>query len=516
MAVAPKAVSPKKAILGKRDFWRNYHKTSSMTIILVQIVASLIIGCSLIFGGVSPSSTVFWLIIAVALITNISLNHAIMSFLLAPLRDLSMAVTNLAGEKPTDTLANPNVPRYAKNGFKDMLQFVYDTGVAGAPAIGATDENLLQKLTTGLDATTAGIVIMDPDGKITYANKAAPIVVGQDGVKALELIFEQDPTFDEWLADCRQNVVRDVRTWRRIANKLVGQPDRRIFCITANYEKGSAAEVVLATYDATAIFMPDDDDLDFIAFAAHELRGPITVIRGYLDVLKRELDSTITPDQIMLFERLIVSANRLSGYIHNILNASKYDRRHLKVNLLEESLDKIYDSVRDDMELRASAQHRKLTVTIPADLPKIAADRSSLSEVISNLIDNALKYSNEGGVISMTAVSDGDAVKVSVVDNGIGIPSSVIENLFHKFYRSHRSRETVAGTGIGLYICKAIVESHGGKIGVSSIEGQGATFWFTIPTYASVADKLDANNHTNDGLISSGENWIKNHSKIVG
>jgi signal transduction histidine kinase len=132
-------------------------------------------------------------------------------------------------------------------------------------------------------------------------------------------------------------------------------------------------------------------------------RGPITVIRGYLDVLEEELDSVLAPDQHELFRRLTVSANRLSGYINNILNTSRYDRRHLKVHLAEDSLAGIYETIKDDMELRAHAQNRLLTVVIPADLPTIAADRASISEVMGNLIDNAIKYSNEGGAINVTA-----------------------------------------------------------------------------------------------------------------
>ena len=90
------------------------------------------------------------------------------------------------------------------------------------------------------------------------------------------------------------------------------------------------------------------------------MRGPITVIRGYLDVLALELDSKLEPDQKELFQRLIVSGNRLSGYINNILNTSRYDRRHLKLQLHEDSLATIYETIRDDMELRAHSQHRSL------------------------------------------------------------------------------------------------------------------------------------------------------------
>jgi signal transduction histidine kinase len=215
-------------------------------------------------------------------------------------------------------------------------------------------------------------------------------------------------------------------------------------------------------------------------------------------------------------KRLIVSANRLTGYVNNILNTSKFDRRHLILHLNEESLADVYDIVRDDMTLRATSQNRLLSVEIPTDLPTIAADRSSLSEVISNLIDNAIKYSNEGGAIAVSARTKDSFVEVSVTDHGIGMPGNVVGNLFHKFYRSHRSRETVAGTGIGLYICKAIVESHGGTIGVTSVEGEGSTFTFTVPIYATVADKLQNNDHTNAGLIKNGEGWIKNHAKYTG
>lgn len=519
MGIKLKARAPKDATPQIRDFWRRYRRTALAVTVLMQLIATGIVGLSLLVGGAEPDGKVFWITMLASVTTITALNYALVSFLLTPLRDISMAVTSAAGEKPTEPLANPNMPRYSKDGFGTMLQFVYELSASTSQTATAAKEGggeTLHKLTTALDETTAGIVVMDAKGTIQYANKAAPVISETDGTQKLELLFENDPTFDSWLAACRESAVHASQTWQRVPNRIVGEEDRRIFCINANYEKGSAAEVVLVAYDATDIFQPDDDDLDFISFAAHELRGPITVIRGYLDVLKRELEEQIAPDQVELFERLIVSANRLSGYINNILNASRFDRRHLKVNLSELPLTAVYDSIRDDMNLRASSQHRLLSVDIPDNLPTVAGDKSSLSEVISNLIDNALKYSNEGGAVSVSAMQDGDFVKVSIVDNGIGIPASVIGNLFHKFYRSHRSRETVAGTGIGLYICKAIIESHGGKIGVSSVEGQGATFSFTVPTYASVADKLQANDHTNAGLISNSDGWIKNHSKFVG
>ena len=97
------------------------------------------------------------------------------------------------------------------------------------------------------------------------------------------------------------------------------------------------------------------------------------------------------------------------------------------------------------------------------------------------------------------------------------MPGNVVSNLFHKFYRSHRSRETVAGTGIGLYISKAIVESHGGSISVKSVEGEGSTFTVTLPQYSQVAEKLQAGHTNNEQLIEhQSEGWIKNHAMYRG
>lgn len=510
-----------------RDFWRNYQKTSIHTVILMELAITIVIGTSLLVAGVAPDNQVFFIVLLVTFITTMFLNTILVNFLLAPLRDISMVLTSVAGQEPTERLTNPSIRRYATNGFREMLLYAYNLSSTKTPTPqpakieavttakqAAPDE--LTTLTAALNETKTGMIILDTTGYIVYANKSAPVVIDQTGKRVLELLFEQPGTFEQWLASCRDNAVHAEQVWERVPNRIIGDEDRRIFNITASYEKGSAAEVVLMLHDATNTYQPEDDDLDFISFAAHELRGPITVIRGYLDVLSDELGDQIDSDQRELFDRLTVSANRLSGYVSNILNTSRFDRRHLSVHLAEEHLSEIYETINDDMQLRASSQHRLLTVDIPKSLPTIAADRSSLSEVISNLIDNALKYSSEGGIVTVTATQDGDSIKVSVADNGIGIPQSVVGNLFRKFYRSHRSRDTVAGTGIGLYICKAIIESHGGKIGVSSIEGHGSTFWFTVPTYSSVADRLQANDYTNAGLITSHDGWIKNHSKFTG
>lgn len=504
--------------IASRDYWGRYQKEAIALIIAMQFVVMTIVAIALLVVGSSTQDLMFWIILVSIFATSSFLNIVLTNQLLLPLKDVTTALSSAQGQSPKYALANPNTVRYQRDGFRDILQFVYELSSSNHHKKELSDKISpeLKKVVSAIHNTKAGIIILDTDGQIIFSNPSAPVSIDSDNKLQLELLFEQNNNLTDWIKQAQEKSVRANKTWSRIPNKILGEEKRRIFNISANYDKGSDSEIVLVTFDATDEYQVEDDELDFIAFAAHELRGPITVIRGYLDVLDIELKGKIELEQKELIDRLVVSASRLSSYISNILNTSKYDRRHLQLNLIEESIVDVYEAVEDDLGLRASSQQKKLVVDIPADLPTVAIDHSSIGEVIINLVDNALKYSNDRGVVEVSASATAEFVKVSIKDDGIGIPSNIIGNLFKKFYRSHRSRETVAGTGIGLYLCKAIIESHGGKIEVSSKVDEGSTFSFTLPTYDSVADKLRESGNTNKGLITSNEGWIKNHSMYKG
>ena len=109
-----------------RDYWRRYQRTARVIVVLMEIIVTLIVGLALMFSDIDPSGKAFWATMAATLLAGGALNFFILDFLLTPLRDLAMAVTNAAGEKPTDALANPNAPRYSKNGFQPLLQLIYE------------------------------------------------------------------------------------------------------------------------------------------------------------------------------------------------------------------------------------------------------------------------------------------------------------------------------------------------------------------------------------------------------
>lgn len=498
-----------------RDYWPRYRRRIYIIITAFHCAFMLLTFGLLELLGVTTLGP--WMLFGIIFAGSIVLNLATITLIHIqgkPFRDLVQAVVLVAGEPSAEVPANPNIPRYEKDGFRDILQTVYELGTKKEEAAASVISPIAPMndlLNTGLDGTPTGIVIMSPEHKVLYHNASAPVRVNTDDSLSLDLQFPQDDTLEKWLQKIQKNKLTAERQWTRIANKLPGEKGRQIYDVTASFHKDSSAETIITLFNRTHDYMPEEDEMDFISFAAHELRGPITVIRGYLDVLHDELKPVLKQDQSELVERLIVTSNRLSSYVNNILNASKYDRRHLRLHLSEEKIRTIYDAIADDMQLRASAQNRILVVDLPDNLPTIAADSNAVGEALGNLIDNAIKYSNEGGLVHVTAHTIPGFIEISVIDRGIGMPVSVMPNLFHKFYRSHRSRETVAGTGIGLYISKAIISSHGGVITASSVENEGSTFSFTLPIYDTVADKLKEG-HNNQSLIEHGSGWIRNHS----
>ena len=499
------------------EYWPKYWRRSLSLIVLIQVLVVLVVGLALmIFDIVEPTNIVFLVILIAMLFTTIALNWIGLTLVSEPIKQLTAAIAKTEGEQTQLLPPNPNTPRYEKSGLKALLLSIYAQSVHDEN-VTSTAQNSADDVLDAFEKSSSAVILLDENYQPTRFTKNAPVHTTPDSGNLLELMFLDDISINEWIKRCDEKSVSAERTWSRVGNKPVGDPDRKIYDIAASYRKGSKYPVSILLIEKTNEYAPEDNDLNFIAFAAHELRGPITVIRGYLDTLEYELEGQIDAEQKELFERLIVSANRLTSYINNILNSARYDRRHFTVRLVETTVAGIYASIADDMALRASSQARLLSVDLPADLPHVAADPSSISEVLSNLVDNAIKYSHEGGAIEIRAERAGDYIAVSVKDHGIGMPANVVGNLFHKFYRSHRSRETVAGTGIGLYISKAIVESNGGTMEVRSVEGEGSTFTFTLPLYAKVAADLAKNGGDNREFIAHNSgSWIRNHGQIRG
>lgn len=501
------------------QYYRKFRASSLLLGLLMQVVIGLAMGLwvmNALMMGVEEDN---YLILFIAPFALFELIATALTVVVAtePAKVITEAVAQATKEAGNTAPTDTNRPKFKKNGIQEIVGEIHALGLAqqSRPVVKITGQELLRQT---VESLPVGVIMLDSKHQIVERNAHSPLRENAEDMDDINLLFDESQSFTKWLKHCEEHEIKAQHTWTRVGNKPSEEGERRYYDVLASYNKKGEGgiDVILVTVDRTKEYSPDEEAMDFIALAAHELRGPITVIHGYLDVLSDELHDELDDDYRALMERLTVSASRLSSYVNNILNASKFDRRHFKLHLGERKLQNIYHSVEQDLQMRARTQNRLLSVDIPADLPTVAADKNSVGEVITNLVDNGIKYSNEGGQVVVKARTLGNFVEMSVSDSGIGMPANVVQKLFTKFYRSHRSRETVAGTGLGLYISKAIIESHGGKMSVRSSEGHGSTFTFTLPIYATVADKLMASNNKNEAIIENSNGWIKNHAMYRG
>lgn len=377
------------------------------------------------------------------------------------------------------------------------------------------------------DSLPLGLIVFDHKTELTHINDLAKKMLGlgndqlpvspvnTESVMAIikQLSIGISPIgFTDWLHQTKANKIQETKVWPMA--QITVNEETKAFDVLAHYNKQDTYgyELVIMLVDKNDQYLGQEKQMEFISLAAHELRGPITLMRGLIDVFKNELGETLDSDHMELLTRMEVSSHQLSGYVDNILSVSRIDQKNFVVNLEKEDWGTVLRQATVDLAIRAKANRRILELNLPPDIPPVAVDTTAITHVINNLIDNAIKYSRPGGRIVVSASIKGDQVETVVQDSGIGIPASLVGGLFTKFYRSHRSKQLVSGTGLGLYLSKAVVEAHGGTIWVRSTEGLGSTFGFTLPTFESVADKLAKGDNKESGIVRGTHGWIKNHA----
>lgn len=352
------------------------------------------------------------------------------------------------------------------------------------------------------------------DTALHFCNMPSAELLGKPLFEALNLSFASNQqTLEQWIADCQQNKVTDSYYWQHVHVQLKDRPETKQVDIAAYYNKDnpSGAEFIVTLFDRTIEYNTEDQQLDFVAIAVHELRTPLTILRGYIEVFEEEFSGKLTPELSDFMRKMQASAKTLTSFVNNILNVARIDQNQLSLQLEEQSWPEILQHAVDDMQLRASVYGKTIECAIDKNLPLVAADRMTIYEVVVNLLDNAIKYSGQQKRIVVHAgMSQDGKIETTVQDFGVGIPNSVLPTLFEKFSRSHRTQSSVGGTGLGLYLSKAIVDAHGGNIWVKSKEGEGSTFGFTLQPYAELAEELKKGN--NKDIVRQAHGWIKNHS----
>lgn len=365
------------------------------------------------------------------------------------------------------------------------------------------------------------LFIMDATDTITFANAAAEAYIGikasdmlgKNVYMVLDMSFPSVDTLDNWLKQVKVKSATAASSWERVRLNVRDNHPSRLFDLAAYYNRDNPhhLESMLALFDHTEAYSQDDQAVSFIALSVHELRTPLTLLRGYIEVFEDEIDTSNNPELHSFMEKMRSQAEQLMAFVNNILNVARVDDDQLQLRLEKNDWPTVLKKAINDLSLRAKVRDISLHCQIATNLPAVGVDPISIHEVINNLVDNAIKYSGTSKVIEIATKLNGEGlVETTVRDYGLGISSSIMPNLFTKFYRDHRNRAQIGGTGLGLYLSKAIVTAHGGTMWVQSKESEGSTFGFTLMPY----DKLTAERKEagEQGITRSAHGWIKNHS----
>jgi PAS domain S-box-containing protein len=326
-----------------------------------------------------------------------------------------------------------------------------------------------------LNSTPDPVLVTDASNRLILANPAAGHIFG------VTIRRGERPDFEKTI---QVNGLRELllasSTERRSAEIALSDGKTYLAMASPMTADGKTVGRVCILRDVTQLKEIDTLKSDFVSTVSHDLRSPLTLMRGYATML--EMAGDLNEQQKSYTKMIVQGVDNMAKLVNNLLDLGRID---FGVGLQVESIPvlDILERVTSSLQMQAKQKQISLGVELPKDLPHaIEADPALLQQALYNLVENALKYTPDGGVVTIHLETDSSALIFAVEDSGIGIPSSDLPRLFEKFYRG-TNREALAkrGTGLGLAIVKSIAERHGGKVWVESGLGKGSTFYLLVP-----------------------------------
>jgi len=316
-----------------------------------------------------------------------------------------------------------------------------------------------------LNGLPLGVVVADALGGVLVRNQAAASLVG---LRHVDILVEQAV---ERLMD------KSIGTGSIASEQLelYGPPPRTLVVVAMPLAEGGAMAVIEDISERSRI---DAVRTDFVANISHELKTPV----GALSILAETIQDEEDPEVVRkLSEKMVREAQRLSETISDLLELSRIELDS-SVEHGEVDISEVVTEAVERNAVTASQAGVAISAQLPLDACRVHGDRTQLVSAVSNLIDNAVKYSEKGASVNVGTQRVGDTVEIEVRDQGIGIPQADRERIFERFYRVDRARSRgTGGTGLGLSIVRHIMNNHGGQVNVSSQEGEGSTFRLTLP-----------------------------------
>jgi two-component system phosphate regulon sensor histidine kinase PhoR len=329
------------------------------------------------------------------------------------------------------------------------------------------------KLEATISSMEEGVIPLDAEGRIEGANASARTLFelrdAPQGLRLWELV--RLPGLEELaLKALRERA--SVRDTFEVGTRVLSV---RLSPVSEGHG------VVLVAHDITEDRRYDTLRREFVANVSHELRTPLSVVQGYTETLLEGAmkDEKNGPEFLGIIDK---NVRRLSSIVSDLLDLSKLESGGQVFEPRPVDVRALVERVGDAFRPVAERKRQQLVVEVPANAGTVDADGALLERAVSNLVDNALKYTPEGGRVRMSATSDGVQAAITVEDNGMGIPEADLPRVFERFYRVDKSRSRdLGGTGLGLSIVKHIIQLHGGTISVRSAVGTGSSFTIRLP-----------------------------------
>lgn len=347
-----------------------------------------------------------------------------------------------------------------------------------------------QRLSTILENSADGIMILDHERCIQRFNKALGRMTGWRPEMA---IGRQDGDVIRWKTRKPGHDLEDLYNADENADQSIYMEgdlerlDGLMISVGITYalirqSDGQPASVIANVRDITHFRKAEELKDTFISVISHELKTPVALIKGYAGTLLRE-DAKWEPaayrNALTVIEE---EADRLTELIDNLLSASKLKAQGMRLNMSEVNLQRIANQSAERFQTQTDKHQIKLK--FPPDMPLGWGDEVRLRQVIDNLLSNAIKYAPNGGKIELIGSYDHDWLQFAIKDQGLGLDADQLGHVFERFYRVDDAlSRTTQGAGLGLYLARAVIEAHGGRIWAESQPNQGATFFFTIPRF---------------------------------
>ena len=347
-----------------------------------------------------------------------------------------------------------------------------------------------QRLDAIIENSGDGVMLLDPAQRITVFNRALTIMTGIPAEEAMgrpcsEALQLRDHFTGEVLSELTCPLERCKEGERFYVEGDYMRDDDIVVTMGITYSplfdaEGQLVNIIANIRDMTRFREAEEMKSTFISVMSHELKTPVALIKGYAGTLAREdahWDEETVRDSVAVIEE---EADHLTQLIDDLLDASRLQAGQMELSVGDVRLDKLAERI--VRKFRPQSDRYALELSFPETFPAVRGDEERLTQVLTNLISNAIKYSPKGGRILVSGRYDQEQVYIAVTDEGIGIPAGEHERIFDRFYRvdSALTRRT-QGAGLGLYLAKSVIEAHGGRIWVTSSPGKGSTFVFTLP-----------------------------------